>query len=48
MMLDSPEPKRLKCPNCGLEYGVAGLAALGVEDGTERPCSFECEEQLDD
>jgi len=37
---------RLKCPVCGLEYGVAGLAAIGVSDGEERPCSFECEKEL--
>lgn len=36
---------RLKCPVCELTYGVAGLGAIGVSNGDERPCSWECEEQ---
>ena len=40
-----PEEESNKCPVCGITYGVAGLGAIGVSNGEERPCSWECEER---
>lgn len=44
---DSLGPNRLRCPNCKHEFGVRGIAALGVTDGEERPCSVDCADALE-